>query len=140
MYEIAVYKQDTQNPNRLILKTPDEIKTAIRDYLSSLIESYNARLTEQLNKKDTYYNSNASLFTTLGAIDSLASPNRSYTLLQPSLFNGMVSDEFIDSLAQILYVQNSFVPQKQKTSNLKEEKTNKQKSKPSKMMAPSQVE
>lgn len=121
LYEIAVYKQDTQNPNRLILKTPDEIKTAIRDYLSSLIELYNARLTEQLNKKDTYYNSNASLFTTLGAIDSLASPNRSYTLLQPSLFNGMVSDEFIDSLAQILYVQNSFVPQKQKTSNLKEE-------------------
>ena len=121
IYEVAVYKQDPETPNRLVLKTKEEIKTTIRDYLSSKVQQYNTVLTTQLSQKDAFYNSNTSLFNKLGAVDVLATPNRSYTLLQPTLFNAMVSDEIVDGVAQLLYVENSIIPYKNKTATLEEE-------------------
>ncbi len=121
LYAVEVYKQDSEHANTLILKTKEEIKTTIREYLTQIVDSYNTFLTEQNTKKTNYYNSNATLFNKLWTVDSFATPNRSYTLLQSTLFSSMISDDMIDAVASLLYVENSLIPSKQKTTNVAEE-------------------
>lgn len=121
LYSIPVYKQDPNNSNRLVLKSKEELKTTIRDYLYSIVNSYNTILTEQSNKKNIYYASNTDIFNSLAGINNLATPNRNYVLLNNAIFNAIVSDEIIDSLAHVFMIENSLLPYKQKTTNLAEE-------------------
>jgi len=63
------------------LKSQSEIETAIKDYLKNKVKKYNEYLQSQLDKKDSYYNSNKSAYDMLASADSKASPNRNYDLL-----------------------------------------------------------
>lgn len=121
LYAIEVYKINPIDSGQLILKTKDEIKSTIRQYLQNIIIQYNTNLTEQIVKQPGYYNSQSSLFSNLGTIDPLATPARNYTLLDTNLLSHTVSDDLIDTIAQLLWIENSLLPKKQITTNLSDE-------------------
>ena len=50
------------------------------------VTDYNNKLQEQANKKDTYYQSLIGQFSFLNSLDTLANPNRTYTLLPQDFF------------------------------------------------------
>jgi hypothetical protein len=121
LYNIPVYKADSNNSWLLLLQSPSELERTIRIYLTDIVSAYNNKIIEQNNKKISYFNQNISLFSKLWVIDPLATPNRLYTLLDVNILNNTISDELVSSIAQILYTENSVIPQKKRTSSLQEE-------------------
>ena len=121
LYNISVYKTDTNNSWNLILKTSAEIKQSIRNYLQNIVIQYNNNLTTQINKQPAYFNSRSALFSTLGIADPLATPARPYTLIDTNTLNNMVNDDMVETIAQVLYTQNSLIPKKTATNNVQEE-------------------
>lgn len=121
MYEVPVYKQDPDHPKKYLLKTQQEIKQAIHEYLKQKISDYNATLSHQNQKKQSYYTTYTGLFDVLEQIDPLATPNRHYALLQDDLFTHLLSEELLDMLATMLFMQNSLLPYKYASASVKEE-------------------
>jgi len=62
LYKSEVFSGDN---NVLKLKSPEEIKYAIEEYLKEVVKKYNEYLTDQLNKKQLLYNSNTFAFNKL---------------------------------------------------------------------------
>ncbi|HRX63772.1 MAG TPA: hypothetical protein P5060_01570 [Candidatus Absconditabacterales bacterium] len=119
LYKSEVFSGDN---NVLKLKSPEEIKYAIEEYLKEVVKKYNEYLTDQLNKKQLLYNSNTFAFNKLGEQDALANPNRSYNTIDTDFlieklkeeiqnnayFGGNIGqdDDPILFLAEMLYYQN----------------------------------
>lgn len=61
------------------------------------------------------------MFATLGQADPLATPARSYPLLDRNIFVNQVGDDYIDAIAQILYTTNSIVPRKGISATISQE-------------------
>ncbi|MEI6774300.1 MAG: hypothetical protein WCL18_05970 [bacterium] len=59
LYEVKVYKKID---NKLMLKTPPEIRESIKTYLTDKAGEYNVLLTAQKNKKNQYYQSLSNQF------------------------------------------------------------------------------
>ena len=96
LYEVAVYKQAGE---KLQLKTPQEIKTAIKTYLIGKVTEYNTLLNTQRNKKADYYNTASNQFTFLGQLDPLANPNNAiHNYGENSLEENYFVDQIIDYL------------------------------------------
>lgn len=121
LYEVPVYKQDPDHPKKYLLKTKQEIKQAVQEYLKQKISDYNATLSYQNQKKQSYYATSTGLFDALEQIDPLATPNRHYALLQDDLFTHLLSEEMLDMLATMLFMQNSLLPYKYASASVKEE-------------------
>ena len=136
LYEVEVYNEVG---NKLVLKTPTEIRESIKKYLTDKAVEYNSLLEAQKNKKDQYYQSFSNQFNFLGQLDALANPNtHNYNLLSTDYFVGQLiqyldtlettygktsiygknnsdtNDEKIDLIANFLYQQNIARPEKLK--------------------------
>ena len=121
LYNISVYKTDLNNSWSLLLKDSTEIKESIRQYLQNVVTQYNNTISNQISKQANYFNSNSTLFTTLWIADPLATPARPYILIDNNILNSIINDEMVETIAQILYIQNSIIPKKNKVNNLQEE-------------------
>ena len=141
IYEVEVYKEVN---NVLILKTPTEIKEAIKTYLVNKANEYNVVLTQQKNKKNSYYTSFSSQFNLLAQLDPLATPNRTYNLIPTNYFinktiefldkleatytktylygknNPNTDEEKLNFLGKFFYQQNIARPEKIKTNTVEE--------------------
>lgn len=97
LYEVEVYKK---SEGKLVLKTQDEIKTALKKYLTDKAVAYNALLQTQQNKRDSYYQSLSAQFSFIGQLDVLANPNtHNYDLLPTDFFvNRLIA--YLDKLQQ----------------------------------------
>ena len=140
LYEVEVYKEVG---SKLILKTPTEIREAIKKYLTDKAVEYNTLLEAQKNKRDQYYQSFSSQFNFLGQMDSLANPNtHNYSLLPTDYFvnqlvqyldtlettygktaiygtmNSDTNDDKLDLIAKFLYQQNIARPEKLKQDTI----------------------
>lgn len=138
LYEVEIYKKID---NKLILKTPSEIREAIKKYLTGKVMEYNTLLEAQENKKNQWYTQLSSQFTFLGQIDPLANPNaniHNYDLLPTDYFINQIIgflntlensaqydkvdiygeaksttiDEKLDLIAKLFYYQNSTWPER----------------------------
>lgn len=79
----------------------------------------------------TYFNANQEVLRKIFPIDVWATPllvnhptspiARNYTMLPLDFFNTIISDEYVEMIAQLLYVHNSVIPKKPLTPNLGEE-------------------
>lgn len=121
LYAIPVYQTWSQS-GVLILKSVDQIKQSIIDYLRSIVNHYNSDLTTQLNKRTLYFNTNPTAFTLLNQANPLANPSRSYSLIDPNIFINQINPQLIESIAHLLYTTNSILPEKIMTTTLAEEK------------------
>jgi len=140
LYEVEVYKKSA---GKLVLKTPEEIKTAIKKYLTDKAVEHNTLLEVQKNKKNSYYASLSAQFNFLGQLDVLANPNtHNYNLLPTDFFvNKLIAylndlqqeygstyiygknipasdDEKLDMVANFLYQQNMARPEKLETDTV----------------------
>lgn len=149
LYEVEIYKTVE---NKLIIKTPSEIREAIKTYLRNKVSEYNTVLEGQKNKKDQWYTSLSNQFTFLGQLDPLANPNadvHQYDLLPPDYFidqiiiyldtleNGpkygkkaiygqsksTTIDEKLDMIAKLFYYQNITWPERMQQESVVEDMT-----------------
>lgn len=96
LYEVEIYKEVG---SKLVLKTPEEIREALKTYLINKAVEYNTILETQMNKKNQYYQSFNAQFNFLGTFDALANPNtHNYNLLPTDYFIGKLI-EYLDTLA-----------------------------------------
>lgn len=140
VYEVKIYNA---SGDKLLLKTPDEIRESIKTYLTDKALEYNALLQTQQNKRDAYYMSLSAQFNLLGQIDPLANPNtHTYNLIPTdyfisqlvafldgletgyggkyvygSLAHGTI-DQKLDMLAKLLYYQNITWPERLQKSTV----------------------
>lgn len=122
LYEVPVYKQDPNLATRSVLKSKEEIQSAIRVYLTDVVRQYNDLLAIQNNKSNTYYQSDTALFDALATIDTKASPNRTpYAPLPLDFFNSLLDDNKVAEYAAALYYHNSLLPFKTASTNLANE-------------------
>jgi len=139
---VEVYKEVG---DKLVLKTPEEIRDSIKSYLTDKEVEYNTQLEAQKNKKTQYYQQYSSQFTFLGQVDALANPLNNihnYDTLTPNYFVDMLveylktleenfgktaiygkndantDDEKLDMIANFLYQQNITRPEKLKQSTV----------------------
>jgi hypothetical protein len=123
----------------LILKKSDEIREAIKTYLTDKVTEYNTLLQTEQNNKTSYYNAASNKFNLLGQIDALANPNthnynplpQDYLITQlvqyldtlqnnPSYgkkaiygkYNADTINEKLDVIAKFLYQQNIARPER----------------------------
>lgn len=95
LYEVKVFKQDD---GKLVLKTIDEIKEAIKEYLINKAQEYNWLLNEQRDKKNNgYYSTQSAKFNILGTLDPLANPNN-HNYNQNPISEDFFIDKIIDYL------------------------------------------
>ncbi|MCX6825442.1 MAG: VCBS repeat-containing protein [candidate division SR1 bacterium] len=141
LYEVKTYKEID---GKLELKTPTEIREAIKKYLTDKATEYNTLLEAQKNKKNQWYQSYSSQFNLLGQVDPLANPNtHNYNLIPTDYFinqlitfldtienspeygkkaiygiaNSATIDDKLDMIAKLLYYQNITWPERlQQTS------------------------
>lgn len=145
LYEVEIYKKVD---NKLILKTPIEIREAIKKYLTDKAIQYNTLLQVQKNKKTQYYQSLSNQFTFLGQLDPLANPNtHNYNLLPTDYFisqtiafldtlkdsltygkqaiygesKATTIDDKLDMIAKVFYYQNSARPERLPQSSVIED-------------------
>jgi len=116
LYNVSVFD------DRWFLKTEEQIKDSIKEYLVEKAKAYRQQLQDQQNKSQQFYWSNKKAFDILGAANPYASPNRQYSLewLTDDFFIkalamtvGTVqftSDDVISILARHLYYQNLPTP------------------------------
>ena len=123
-YDVPVYTGDASTQTLL---SPQQIEANIRSYLHDKITDYNTALTTELQKKDAFYNTNKSAYDFAAAVDSLATPQRSYTLLPTDFFDTMLSDESVRIIAYNLYWQNALWQQKTSSTHPLEDIANLQK-------------
>jgi len=99
LYKVNVYKKSWE---KLILKTPSEIRESIKYYLRDKAKEYSDQLQIQLNKKTAYYQTNSSAFSFLWNIDTSANPNRVYNIIDSEFFiNKLI--ESLDNLESIYW-------------------------------------
>ncbi len=103
LYKVEIYYQ---SGGVLILKTPQEIESAIKSYLIKVVQKYNTTIQTQLNHKINFYNTNANSFNKLQSINSLASPNRTYQLFDNNYLIETIWNQNIKTISQILYYHN----------------------------------
>jgi hypothetical protein len=104
LYKTETY---TQSGNTLILKTPEQIEIAIKQYLIKVVQKYNSILQGQLSKKTSFYTSKQAAFDRLSANkDPLASPNREYKFFDSQYLIRMLGNDNIKILAHLIYYQN----------------------------------
>lgn len=97
LYDVEVYKKVD---NKLILKTPTEIREAIKKYLTDKAIEYNTLLEAQKNKKSQRYSSLSNQFSFLDQLDPLANPIaniHNYNLLPTDYFINQIIN-FLDTL------------------------------------------
>lgn len=103
LYQVEVFEQDG---DKLTLKSVNDIEDAIRDYLKTIVQAYNEKLTDQLNGKSAFYSANSEAFNFLGAADTLGSPNRSYALINENYFVNLLGNDKIELIAELLHYHN----------------------------------
>lgn len=135
----------TESGNKLILKTPIQIREAIKKYLTDKTNEYNILLEGQKNKKDAWYQPLSAQFNLLGQLDPLANPNtRNYNPLPGNYFitqlveyldtlenapeygkkaiygnsPAATSDDKLDMVAKLLYYQNIAWPERLQQSTV----------------------
>ena len=104
LYEIPVYDEDDEG--NMTLKSVDDITLALIQYLRSHVQTYNQTLQEQLSKSATYYASQQAGFDFLAQANSLATPHRTYQLLDDNFLVEALNGE-LDTIAKLLSYQNS---------------------------------
>lgn len=115
LYNVAVY---SQSGDILTLKDPEDIQLAIQEYLRSLVEDYNDKLNNSLTNRLNYYNTNPAAFNLLAQHNSLATPNRTYNLLDTNLFVDALWEDNIALISELMYYQNIARREKQIESNV----------------------
>ncbi len=140
LYEVEIYKK---TDTILTLKTPREIREAIKSYLLNITKTYNALLQAQTEKRNQRYQTRNNQFTFLRQIDPLADPStHQYQLLSSEYFiDQLVSyldtlekkygttyiygqskpetrDQKLDMIAKVLYYQNSTWPKRMQQENV----------------------
>jgi len=141
LYKAEVF---SGNSDVLKLKSPKDIENAIKDYLKETVTKYNEYLSEQNQKKITFYNQNNQAYNKLNQWDPLANPissgtNRPYTLiavdylikeleakLQDSAFftGNMWWYSPIEFISHIIYYQNIGWPQRKVGGTIQEDISN----------------
>jgi len=150
LYEVKVYNEAG---NKLILKTPTEIRDAIKNYLTGKAMEYNTLLDKEIQQRDNgYYNSYSAQFNFLGQLDPLANPNlhnygqdpipEDYFINQLVIFLNTLEndpeygkqaiygnsdantiDEKLDMIAKLLYYQNIEWPERLKQTSVADDMT-----------------
>jgi hypothetical protein len=129
LYKVEVYKTDSQRHQTL--KTPLEIKEAIKTYLQNKVNEYNAILTGAKNNpiSDTKANTKGA-YSRLQknfpkASPSLAPNDRRYTLFTyADLLNALGGEIQLDTIAEMLYYQNLTNTERQSNNLITEDITN----------------
>ncbi|MCF7835358.1 VCBS repeat-containing protein, partial [Candidatus Gracilibacteria bacterium] len=103
LYKVEVF---TQTGDLLILKKPEQIQEAIKDYLQETIIKYNQELKDELDNKQKLFNKNPNAYSKLQTLDTTASPNRSYQLFDEDYLINILGEEHIETLSKILYYHN----------------------------------
>ncbi|MFZ2718776.1 MAG: VCBS repeat-containing protein, partial [Candidatus Absconditicoccaceae bacterium] len=103
LYKVEVY---SQSGDILILKTPQQIETAIKSYLIKVVQKYNQTLQDQLDHKVNFYNTQYGSFNKLQTLNTLANPNRNYQLFNNDYLIQTIGNENIKTISQILYYHN----------------------------------
>lgn len=105
IYWVEVYK----NTNGILeLKSPEEIKTTIVNYLEGIVDKYNSVLSNENNNIQSYLSGNAVWFALLATKDTKASPQwRQYEQLPRDFYTKLLWDNILNQVADILYVKNS---------------------------------
>lgn len=115
LLNIEVYKK---NSDRLDLKSYDEIKQSVKDYLINKVKKYNESLLLQQQKSAAYYNTAKDSFDFLWSVDTVATPNRNYTLLDDNYFIAILWDANIDRIASSLYYVNNMWTERTYSNNV----------------------
>jgi hypothetical protein len=116
LYNVEVYKRDG---NAITLKTADEIKQSIVEYLQTKIEEYNSSLAIQNVSTSWHLAANSAAYSKLWWSDSNASvANRQYAPLSIDFLVSAIWDKAITQLAQTLYLKNSGWPAKLPTNTV----------------------
>lgn len=123
LYEVPIY---TGTNGMLELMSKDNIKQSIRTYLRNIVINYNNILKEEQSKSTTFYSTNHTLFNELSTITPLANPrylavNKYNKLIDTNIFNNLISDEVVDSIASLLYMENSILPYKTQSTTVAQE-------------------
>lgn len=103
LYKVEVFNKSW---DLLILKSVSEINQALKEYLIKAIEKYNDTLKDELDNKLKLYNKNPNAYNKLGTIDTISSPNRNYQLFEEDYLIGLLWEEHIQTLSEILYYHN----------------------------------
>ncbi len=80
LYKVEVFTwldtsdNNANTSNQLVLKTPEQIEQAIKDYLITVVKKYNEYLVAQNQKRQHFFAEHQQAFTTLWTLDPLASP------------------------------------------------------------------
>lgn len=137
-----------ESGNKLILKTPIQIREAIKKYLIDKASEYNTLLEAQKAKKDARYQPLSAQFNLLGQLDPLANPNtRNYNPIPGDYFitqlveyldtlenapqygkkaiygnsPAATSDDKLDMVAKLVYYQNISWPERLQQSTVAED-------------------
>lgn len=103
VYDIPVYKSSGDN---LVLKSQNEIKDTLKEYLRQIVINYNQQLSDQLTKNIALYSGQTTGYDFLAQADPLATPNRTYILLDTGLFVDFLGEDQLSIIAHQLYQQN----------------------------------
>ena len=104
LFKVEAFLQKGEN---LILKTPDQFKTAIQNYLKNKVNEYNTILIQEKNQalQDSPH------FKYLKTIDPLATPSLNARKYQPFTYEELVSalwgEKMISTLAYLLAYHNA---------------------------------
>lgn len=91
----------------MTLKTPEEIAESIKTYLKQKVAAINTQLSRENNNVVSYYSPKAGAFNKLATVNPQASPRgRQYGLLPENFFIDALTEQTINSVAQVLYWQN----------------------------------
>lgn len=112
IFDVYVYKKEAW---QLILKTQEEIYQTIKDYLKFVVNDYNTKLQNQLDKKDNYENSYQKAFSKIS--NNKYKPHN-YNLLDENFLIEKIWEEKIANIAEMLYYINLWWKKKPVFSNL----------------------
>jgi len=118
LYHVEVFYDDPDSPWVLKLKSIDEIKESIVSYLHDVVVQYNAELLVQREAKDDYYAEHAEAYDFLATWDPLASSHRSYDLMDDDYLIGVLWEDKIAKVAELLYYQNMSFREKTPDDNI----------------------
>jgi hypothetical protein len=85
------------------LQPEEEIRTVLENYLIDKVRQYNKLLQEQMDKAPSHYATHPAAFDFLSAVDTQATPNRSYDLLPERFLVDKLGDTYIKRIATSLY-------------------------------------
>ncbi len=103
VFNIQVFEEDW---DKIVLKSKEDIRTAVEDYYRDIVDDYNSQLEEQLANSSSFYSQNSDAYDFLELENDLATPNRDYELMDEDYLLDEIWEENIDRIVESLYYLN----------------------------------